>query len=457
MNNSLLERCLLFSDSYSLLPPKEGRLLCAVSGGADSVCLLLLMCEAGRQRGFTPVCAHYDHGLRGDESRRDAEFVQDLCARLGVEFFLGNGDVSAEAKRLGQGIEETAREMRYAFLRECAANCGAMYIATAHNLRDNAETMLLNLARGTGTAGLGGISPKRRGVVRPLLFADRAEIEAFLRENEQIWVTDSSNLSNIYARNRLRKEAIPALESVNPHFARHALQTAERLRADEECLTMLAECFLQENSSRAGRCIAVRAEALEKLPEPVRYRAIRKLCGASLESCHVEAIEKLLAPLSSGKAVDIPGMQVRRSFDKLYFGEPEISESLTVRYLDGPGECVLPEVGILVRRSDGVPCDVHKSFNIFCFQMTEPCGRITIRSVAAGDSIRLPGRGCTKTLKKLFSEAGIPEWERGRIPVLADEKGILAVAGFGADERRLAQQGEKAMKIEIIREDNERA
>ena len=440
MSEPLFDACLRYAEAYGMLPPAGGRLLCAVSGGADSVCLLLMMCDAAKARGFTVLCAHYDHGLRGDESKRDAQFVRALCEKLGVAFLPGGGDVASEAKRLGRGVEETAREMRYAFLRESAANCGAMFIATAHNAQDNAETMLFNLARGAGSAGLAGIAPKKRGIVRPLLFAEREEIEAYLREKGQAWVTDSTNLSDAYARNRLRHEAVPALKSVNGAFVRHALETAERLRADEECLTMLAECFLQENSAREGQSIAVNAQALLDLPEPVRYRAIRKLCGAATESCHVQAVEKLLLPDSSGKAADLPGMQVRRSFEKLYFGAPE-----------------LPEAGVLVRRSDGVPCEIHKSFNIFFFQMTDPCGRMVIRSAEAGDSIRLPGRGCTKTLKKLFAEAGVPAWERRRIPVIADEKGILAVAGFGADERRLARPGEEAVKIEIIREDNNRA
>lgn len=457
MSDAVYEKCLAFAEEYDMLPAPGGKLLCAVSGGADSVCLLLLMRRAGREKGFSVACAHYDHRLRGAESARDAEFVRALCERLDLPFFLGGADVRAAAESMGCGIEEAARTLRYDFLGGAARQTGAEKIATAHNADDNAETMLLNLARGAGSAGLAGIPPVRHGVIRPLLCLERREIEAWLTENGVSWVTDSSNLTDDYARNRLRHFALPALREVNPAFARHALEAAARLREDDRCLTALAECFLRENARSEAGSIVLPVRALAELPESVYFRALQKICGKALEACHAQAVRGLLAPGKSGASADLPGMCVRRSFDKLYFGAAEELPPLPPRVLDENGAVEIPECGVTVHRTDGVPCEIHDSFNIFYFQMTKPCGRITIRSKEPGDSLRLPGRGCTKSLKKLFAEAQVPAWERGRIPVLADETGVLAVLGFGAAESRLASPGEKAVKIEIMGEGLNRA
>lgn len=449
MTEALLQKCTAFADRYAMLPAAGEKLLCAVSGGADSVCLLLLMRRLAEMRGFSLACAHYDHRLRGEESRRDAEYVRALCERLGVAFVLGEGEVREEASARGCGIEETAREMRYAFLEETARALGAAKIATAHNADDNAETMLLNLARGAGSRGLAGIPPKRGRFVRPLLCAERGEIEAFLRGAGESWVTDSSNLTDDYARNRLRHGATPVLREINPAFALHALAAAERLRADEEYFVTLAEEFLQRHAVHEGESLSLPAEELNALPKPVCARVLRLVCGEALSAQHVDALYALLLPGKSGAAADVPGMRVVRSFDRLVFGAEETACEMPERELIDGGEVYLPECGLAVRRTDGVPCEIHNSFNIFYFKMTKPCGRITIRSKQPGDSLRLPGRGCTKSLKKLLAEARVPAAKRGAVPVIADEQGPLAVVGFGVDERRTARPGELSIKIEL--------
>lgn len=152
----------------SLLPPGGG-VLCAVSGGADSVYLLCRLCELRESLGLRVWAAHYNHCLRGAESDRDEAFVRDLCAGLGVEAYSGRGDVAAFARENGLGTEDAARRLRYAFLEQTADALGADAIATAHTADDNAETMLLNLARGAGLRGLCGIPPRRGRVIRPIL------------------------------------------------------------------------------------------------------------------------------------------------------------------------------------------------------------------------------------------------------------------------------------------------
>ena len=198
------------------------RVLCAVSGGVDSMYLLYRMAELAAQRGFVVGCAHFNHGLRGAESDRDEAFVRAQCEKLGVPFYAGRGDVTSVR---GMGTEAAARELRYAFLTQCAAEHGYDWIATAHTADDNAETLLLNLARGCGLRGLTGIPPQRGKYLRPMLDTTRAQAEAYLTAHAIPHVEDSTNASDAYARNRVRHHAVPALELSLIHISeptRHA-------------------------------------------------------------------------------------------------------------------------------------------------------------------------------------------------------------------------------------------
>ena len=230
------------------LLPREGLILCAVSGGADSVYLLCRL----REMGYPVAAGHYNHGLRGAEADRDEDFVRKLCRRLDVAFISEKGDTAAYAAEHGLGLEEAGRQLRYAFLERTADRIGAAAIATAHTAGDNAETILLHLARGAGLKGLGGIPPRRGRIVRPMLGLTRREVEAWLRERGIGYVEDSTNASGDFARNRVRRDAVPALESVNPAFLRAAGQTAVLLREDEAFLEDMARRRHEPGRGGAG-------------------------------------------------------------------------------------------------------------------------------------------------------------------------------------------------------------
>ncbi|HCI22097.1 MAG TPA: tRNA lysidine(34) synthetase TilS, partial [Clostridiales bacterium] len=220
------------------LLPAGCTVLCAVSGGADSVCLLDLVRRLG---DVTVLCAHFDHGIRGAESARDAAFVEALCKEWGVPFFLGRGDVPAYAAANGLSIETAAREVRYAFLERTAKEQGADVIATAHNLNDNAETILFRMARGTGLRGLTGIPARRGRIVRPLLQTPRRDIEEYLTAHGIPHVEDSTNAETDAARNRIRLDVLPRLESIHPGAAAGITRMSETLAEDEAFLASLAE------------------------------------------------------------------------------------------------------------------------------------------------------------------------------------------------------------------------
>ncbi len=426
------------------LLPRDGLILCAVSGGADSVYLLLRLAEMG----YAVAAAHYNHQLRGAESDRDEAFVRDLCRERDIPFVSGRGDVRALAEKEKLGIEEAARALRYAFLEEAADALGAAVIATAHTADDNAETLLLALARGTGLNGLGGIPPRRGRIVRPMLGVTRREVEDYLRGRNAAWVEDATNADDAFARNRVRHGAVPVLETVDPAFLRTAGRTAALCREDEAYLCDLARAFIREHGGEDW----LDARALAAQPWPVASRAVRLMAGRSLTAGHTRAI---LKAARDGGAADVPGLRAARTGgERLVFGV-KAAAPLPERTLDLPGRVFLPEAGLLAaaEKFTGCPQVVHKSYNIFYFQCENIYGSITLTGRRPGDRFRPAGRGCTKEVRRLLAEAGVPAWERDAVPVVRDEAGILAVYGVGQAERAFARPGDggTVAKIEFIR------
>ena len=241
-----------FADKYGMLP-SGGAVICAISGGADSVCLLHILKEIAPTRSFELYAVHFNHCLRGAESDRDEHFVRELCRKLNVELFCCSGDVKGYAENNGLGIEEAARILRYRFFEETAGRIPGSRVATAHNADDNAETVLMNLARGAGLKGLCGIPPVRDIYIRPLLCMSREEINAYLEKHCLEHVEDSTNAENIYTRNRLRHEVIPVLKGMNPAFAGSVMETSDLLRADEGLLETLSQKSVPFEPDREGR------------------------------------------------------------------------------------------------------------------------------------------------------------------------------------------------------------
>lgn len=221
-----MERVLSFAQEHGLLS-RDRLTLCALSGGPDSVALLHFL----KEQGFQVAAAHFDHHLR-ETSGRDAAFAAELCRNWGVPFYLGGADVAA----MPGNVEDNARRARYAFLEETADHIGAAVIATAHNANDNLETVLLHLTRGCGLQGLCGIRPHLGRVVRPMLQTPRTAIEAYIQANALPYVTDETNADDRYARNRIRHQVVPVLESLNAKVVGAAARMTDYLRSDLERL-----------------------------------------------------------------------------------------------------------------------------------------------------------------------------------------------------------------------------
>ncbi len=436
-----MRRLLEFADKYDMLPCGSS-VICALSGGADSVCLLAVLCSIASSREIKLSAAHFNHKLRGAESDRDEEFSRALCARLGVPFYRGSGDVAAYASAHKIGTEEAARKLRYAFFEEIAAKIPNSRVATAHNADDNAETLLLNLARGSGLRGMGGIPPVRGIYIRPLLCMTRADILSYLSENGLEHIEDSTNAGDDYARNRLRHSAMPALRSVNENCAQLMLECSERAREDEEFLRSLALDTFKPKIGEKSVCLS--AARLCEAARPLSSRAVRYAAerfGVKLGAAHVELILSLAASSPSASAPLPGGLAAWRVYDGLYIGFNEPGGSFAAKTLEWGAWTELPELGQKAYFGP-IPEKQNARGETFLFKKENICGKIIVRPRAEGDRLYLGAQAMGKNLKKLFIDKKIPAAKRPLIPVFADDKGVVAVSGIGKNTRRFPRGGE---------------
>ena len=423
----------------SELPGKEKRVLCAVSGGADSMCLLHLLWS----QGYDVTAAHFEHGIRGEESRRDAAFVEVWCKEHEIPCVIGNGDAPVYAEAHGMSLEEAARKLRYDFLYETAKAIGADLILTAHNLDDNAETLLFNLTRGSGTLGLRGIPQSRGRILRPLLHVSRAEIEAYLAENHVPHVEDSTNQSDDYTRNLIRHRIMPLLLEINPRFPEASARTAFLAARDEDCLSQMAADFL----ARELKAGSLSLDAFKALHPAIASRAVRLLFpGLSME--RTEAVLEFARGSEYG-LLELPGHVLRREQGRLYLGK-DSDFSLPERRLIPGKPLEIPELGLRIETQECIyRGEIHDLFKTFYLKYEIVSTDLLCTGRRPGDSIRPLGRGVRKRLSALFKEAGFTRERRDQCLILRDGNGPLLVRGLALDERVSPQKGERAIKITI--------
>ena len=392
--------------------------ICAVSGGADSVCMLHVLLSLRTALGITVEAVHFNHHLRGAESDRDEAFVRALCAKLDVALHIGNGDVRARAAKRHESVEEAARALRYAFFASLPG-----LIATAHTQDDNLETVLLNLTRGTGLAGLCGIPPKRESFIRPMLAVSRTEIEAYLEQNGLSHVTDSTNFLPDARRNRLRQSVIPLLKAENPSLCETAFRMCRLLEADEAQLSAQAEVVLQQARLADG----VQCSILAAYPQAVRTRAVKLL-------------------LSEIRA---PKLSARREYDRLLL-TTDSPASFEPVVLSIGESAVLQPSGLRVfcewQENFSEIQNTLSTFAVKC-DTIDSTTQILFRPRQMHDEMRVSGG--RKTLKKLMIDRKIPLNRRGLLPVAEDEQGILGVYGIGVNSDRAAAPGDRAVIIRI--------
>lgn len=411
----MLNKLLAFTRQQGLISPGD-HIICAVSGGADSVALLFGLYLLKEKLDIRLSAAHFNHNLRGAESDRDEYFVRDFCDRYDIPLMVGAAAVTPGKK----GLEAAARDARYGYLRSLPGK-----IATAHTADDNAETVLLHLIRGTGLKGLGGIAPISGNVIRPMLSATRQDVENFLQEWSLPHIEDSSNGTDAFLRNRLRHHIMPRLLQENPQFSENTSAMALRLRLDEACLSQAAQM-----------ASPISISVLKEQPPALRSRILENYLKQNgvrePEASHLSLLESLVCSDNPSAVGHFPGnITIARRYDTL----------VRLDSRETPAEAILPPAGTVELPQWGirVTCTPAEAIvntpNIFTVL---PQGSITLRSRRSGDELQLSGG--TKSLKKRFIDRKIPAPERSFIPILEDDAGILAVYGFGTDLRRAAQQ-----------------
>ena len=405
-------RLLKFAREQNLIAPGD-TVICAVSGGADSVAMLFALYLLREKLGITLEAAHFNHNLRGEESLRDETFVRELCARYEIPLHVASGEIRPGKK----GLEAAARDARYAFLESLPGK-----IATAHTADDNAETILMHLVRGTGLKGLGGIAPQRGKLIRPMLGITRREVEDFLAEWHLPHVEDSTNETDAFLRNRLRHHVMPLLAAENPRIAENLSQMALRLREDEACLSQLS-----------GYETLPEVETLRTLPSAVRSRMLERFLKENgvrePEDVHIAQAEALVFSDSPSASAAFPGgVTLSRQYGHLTANPT--GEAFSPVTLTCPGSAEAAGIRITCEPAG----ELAQSENLLTVC---PVGKISIRPRQTGDKIRLSGG--SKSLKKLFIDRKIPAADRGRIPVVCDETGILGVYSIGVNLDRAAQ------------------
>lgn len=419
---------------YDMIPP-GCRVLCAVSGGRDSMALLGVLEELSREGGFTLAAAHFNHRLR-PTADRDEALVRDWCRERGIPFYRGEGDVAALARKEGRGVEDAGRRLRYRFLEETARRAGALRIATAHHREDNAETVLLHLLRGSGLNGLGGIAPVRGRIVRPLLEAGRAEIEAYVAENSIPYADDESNFSPGCDRNRLRLEIMPELEALYPGCGARIAAAAELLREDEAHMARRAAELLPPDAPERGLPVKL----LREQDPALRRRLTRLLAaerGVSLDRASVEAA----LALPSGGCADLNGgLWARRDRGRLFIEpSPPLPEAMELR----PGEQVWGSWRIVL--TDGAAAGVCARRTALSREKLD--GPLTVRPWDGTGRFETE-RG-SRSLKRLFTDAGVPPFRRRGYPALYLGDRRVAVPGVAAERSFLPERGGGVLTVDL--------
>ncbi len=393
------------------------RPLVLVSGGPDSVALLRVVLDLGGK----PVVLHVDHGLRGEESRADADFVRDLCEGLGVE-------CEVEILELGDAsnFQERARGARYRAARGVSARFGVGTVATGHTADDVAETVLLNLARGAGLRGLASIPPARDGIVRPLIDRTRAEVLDYLYVLGQPYRTDPTNLSGKYARNRVRLEVLPVLEEIHPGAAANLARAASIARDDLEALEGLSEAAVRTR----GIEVVLDGDGLLALPGALRRHAVRRGYARVLPqapplgSRHVEDVLGLLEAGTGARHLDLPGGAIA-------VGRGGGEVAVYVPWELPPEE---PSLDMGQVRLGGWAFDVEKVPDFEEEDARRPevayldsgGGPYTMRGAREGDMIRPLGLGGRKLVFRAMMDRKVPADRRRRTPVIVGRGGEVA-------------------------------
>lgn len=417
---------------YNMLSNGDG-VIVALSGGADSTALLSALNSIKEIYDLTIYAAHLNHGIRGEEAERDESFCKILCEKYNTKLFIKKLNITELAARRKISVELCGREERYAFFDELSQKLNAK-IATAHTASDNVETLIFNITRGSSVAGAVGIAPVRGRIIRPLIEITRAEVEAYCSENALDYVTDSTNLSDDYTRNKIRHGVIPVLRSLNPSLEKAALRFCESAGETEDFVGGQAKKLIESSKTEYGWS----CNKLSAAHSAVIHRALAVLCaenaGFSAEHRHIMLMEE--AVLHGG------AVELSKDFTLL-------SAQGTLRFCRSSEKSEEPPNYFLGKRLEF--CFDGKQY-IFETENSDFSKNKTIcaRTRKSGDRFTFSDRGITKPLRKAMNEQGIPRELRDRLVVLADGETVLWCEGLGFSREGRIFRHETQLEIKIM-------
>lgn len=433
MNNNTFDRIHIEN-----LISENDTVLIGLSGGADSVFLTEYLISIRDKYSLTLKAAHIEHGIRGEESLSDCRFVEDYCFKNNIECFVLHIKAKEESEILGMGVEEYSRSKRYEFF--SSVECDK--IATAHNLNDNIETLIFRLVRGTSIKGACGIPQKRDKIIRPLLNITSDEIRNFLNESGITYCIDSTNQSNDYSRNHIRNNILPLFRTVNSdyetavnRFILNVNQDNDFMESEADKAFSIAYC---DNSLKINELKKYHISIIKRIL--IRYFSLN---GIRIDELHINEVLSLidkpskiqlsgdLFAVSNKSALRIADFNVNRCTEFSFTKEKySFKEFLNKCELCGKGFAFY--------------CDYDKIV-----------GNVSVRARKEGDKISPAGRGCTKTLKKLYNELSVPAEIRNSIPVITDDLGIIGIYGYFSDERvKIDKTTENVLIVNVSTEDN---
>ncbi len=486
----------IFSKKMGSLPEPNNLILrgdtviAGVSGGADSICLLFLLCGLRESLGITVHAVHVNHGIRA-EAGEDEAFVKEICGKWNVPFTAVREEVPALSKQWKCSEEEAGRKVRYEAFEKIADFISSkeeipsdrIKIAVAHNLNDNAETVLFRLFRGTGIKGLTGIPSVREGkyrIIRPLLYMERSEIEKVLRENDIPWVSDATNELDFYSRNRIRHTILPEAEKTVPEAARHIAGTAAQLREIEDLLEKLTgECFAEcvkvfsgqdkkaPDGSDHGECYKHEIDAV-KLPgyhiaiqKRLIHRCLKELsCGGKdLGELQIEQILGLLRG-NENRRIDLArGITAAREYDRIVIWRGKAEEARIGNERIKGYELIseIFEIEELLKNDprfiDNISQDDGSNQCTKWLDYDKIDGQVILRTRQTGDFfyVQKPdGAFGKKSVKDFMIDKKIPPSERDDIPLAAAGDKVLWIIGYRiSDDLKISDKTEKVLKLSL--------
>ncbi len=433
--------------SYGLLNKCES-VTVALSGGADSVALLLALLELKNELSLSIYAAHLNHCLRGEEADRDEQFVRDICEELNIPLFCEKADVKAYAKKKKLSIELAAREVRYAFLERVAVG----KIATAHTLNDQIETVIHNIARGTGIAGACGIPKKNGRIIRPLIMAERSDVESFLKERNVQYCTDSTNLDMEYTRNMIRKNIVPLFKEINSNAVKNVGRFADNMLQDADYLRLEANQALEMARIEQGILVETIKELHPAILSRVIMRYIEEQTAFATDSLHITQVIESVK--TNGFAVSLQGgyeAVVKNGILKVSKPHKRREQALEFPVDELPFEAFGYKLSCVSKQEYEKRLKFNNLLLKSCIDCDTIVGKLVLRTRKDGDKIKLFDKKVTKSFKKLFCESKTDLPKRDNLAVLEDESGVLFLYEFGASQKAaVTEQTKKVLIVEQV-------